>query len=383
MPLDGHSYLVAQGWSGKGSGLRQGSISRPLAIPQKKTLSGLGKDRDEAFPFWDHLFTVAANTIQVKVHKDEDDSSDSEPSTSTPALPTLSRTSTGILSNKRPVSGTPASSSGSSTPCAEASSSTNIPSMSLMARAKREAARRNLYSRFFRGPVLGPDSNFTVEEINEVKSTLIAPVTLEASSIDEVTQPTCEDIMADGQGQSFERQEKKRKNLEKEEKKAKKRDTEGTEMREKDKNVNEKAKLKTKRKDKGKEKELQPTTPSGTRHSKERKRKRTGIVTETEDIQADDRKPKKKRKGDVDQEVELGTGTSVDASRKEDRKRNKETKKRESLVEEDVLAEGTAEHKSGADAKAEKRRRKAEKVEKRRRKGVEAVSSQSVEVELP
>jgi nucleolar protein TMA23 len=53
MPLDGHSYLVAQGWSGKGTGLRQGAISRPLAIPQKKTLSGLGKDRDEAFPFWD------------------------------------------------------------------------------------------------------------------------------------------------------------------------------------------------------------------------------------------------------------------------------------------------------------------------------------------
>jgi hypothetical protein len=53
MPLDGHSYLVAQGWSGKGTGLRAGAISRPLAIPQKKTLSGLGKDRDEAFPFWD------------------------------------------------------------------------------------------------------------------------------------------------------------------------------------------------------------------------------------------------------------------------------------------------------------------------------------------
>lgn len=53
MPLDGHSFLVAQGWGGKGTGLRQGGISRPLAIPQKKTLAGLGKDRDEAFPFWD------------------------------------------------------------------------------------------------------------------------------------------------------------------------------------------------------------------------------------------------------------------------------------------------------------------------------------------
>lgn len=55
MPLDGHSYLVSQGWSGHGTGLRQDSIVRPLAIPQKRTLSGLGKDRDEAFPFWDQL----------------------------------------------------------------------------------------------------------------------------------------------------------------------------------------------------------------------------------------------------------------------------------------------------------------------------------------
>jgi hypothetical protein len=53
MPLDGHSYLISQGWSGKGTGLRQGAISRPLAIPQKKTLAGVGNDRDEAFPFWD------------------------------------------------------------------------------------------------------------------------------------------------------------------------------------------------------------------------------------------------------------------------------------------------------------------------------------------
>ena len=53
MPLDGHSYLLAQGWAGKGTGLRDGGISRPLAIPQKKNLAGLGKDRDEAFPFWD------------------------------------------------------------------------------------------------------------------------------------------------------------------------------------------------------------------------------------------------------------------------------------------------------------------------------------------
>jgi len=53
IPLDGHSYLLSKGWTGKGTGLRHGAIARPLAIPQKRTLAGLGKDRDEAFPFWD------------------------------------------------------------------------------------------------------------------------------------------------------------------------------------------------------------------------------------------------------------------------------------------------------------------------------------------
>lgn len=33
--------------------LKQGHISRPIAVVQKKTMSGVGKDRDEAVPFWD------------------------------------------------------------------------------------------------------------------------------------------------------------------------------------------------------------------------------------------------------------------------------------------------------------------------------------------
>jgi hypothetical protein len=53
MPLDGHAYLVSQGWKGKGNGLRHDAINRPVIIAQKKTLAGIGKDRDEAFPFWD------------------------------------------------------------------------------------------------------------------------------------------------------------------------------------------------------------------------------------------------------------------------------------------------------------------------------------------
>lgn len=70
MPLDGHSYLVNRGWRGVGKGLREDAISKPVVIPQKKTLAGLGKDRDEAFPFWDQsvsglLTNTAYKTFQL------------------------------------------------------------------------------------------------------------------------------------------------------------------------------------------------------------------------------------------------------------------------------------------------------------------------------
>ncbi|KAF8229698.1 hypothetical protein L208DRAFT_156446 [Tricholoma matsutake] len=149
MPLDSHSYLLSQGWTGKGTGLRHGAIARPLAIPQKKTLAGLGKDRDEAFPFWDHLFSAAAKSIQLKVISDDDDD---ERDSAT--VDTLKRTATGILSNRRPVTGTPANTSGTNTP----DTSDQAPRSTLLSIAKREAAKHGLYARFFRGPVLGPES---------------------------------------------------------------------------------------------------------------------------------------------------------------------------------------------------------------------------------
>ncbi|KIM43143.1 hypothetical protein M413DRAFT_443952 [Hebeloma cylindrosporum] len=153
MPLDGHSYLVSQGWEGKGTGLRQGAISRPLAIPQKKNLAGLGKDRDEAFPFWDHLFTAAAKSIQVKCMSDDEDERTEDSSSNEVSI---KRTSTGIFSTRRPVDGTPAT-SGTITPV-DNDSGTATPRLSLMTIAKRDAAKRGLYSRFFRGPVLGPET---------------------------------------------------------------------------------------------------------------------------------------------------------------------------------------------------------------------------------
>lgn len=172
MPLDSHSYLARQGWKGKGTALREGGLERPIAIPQKKTLSGLGKDRDEAFPFWDHLFTAAASAIKLKLDSDDEVDSGDE---SGPSSLNFARTQTGIISNRRPADGTPADTSGTSTPVSDA------PRLSLIATAKREAARKGLYSRFFRGPVLGPDP---VQEIVEaIEEAVIATASNEGNEL--------------------------------------------------------------------------------------------------------------------------------------------------------------------------------------------------------
>jgi hypothetical protein len=81
----------------------------------------------------------------------------------------LHRTATGILSNRRPVSGTPAS-SGAATPTDQAATR-----LGLIATAKRESARKRLYAGFFRGPVLGP-------EIDPPQDTQLAPIALDTST---------------------------------------------------------------------------------------------------------------------------------------------------------------------------------------------------------
>ncbi|KIJ29649.1 hypothetical protein M422DRAFT_54071 [Sphaerobolus stellatus SS14] len=153
--LDSVSYLTGYGWKGKGTALREGALSRPIAIPQKRTLAGLGKDRDEAFPFWDHLFAAASKSIKIKLSGDDDDDDDSQNGNEDSPPDALLRTTTGILSNRRPIS--ISITSGSATPSEPESSST--PRLSLLAMAKRESARKRLYASFFRGPILGPDTN--------------------------------------------------------------------------------------------------------------------------------------------------------------------------------------------------------------------------------
>ncbi|KAI6147313.1 hypothetical protein BKA82DRAFT_956173 [Pisolithus tinctorius] len=178
MPLDGYTYLTSYGWTGKGNGLRKGAIEKPIAIPQKRNLAGVGKDRDEAFPFWDHLFAAASKAITIKVASDDDDDGENENDEDLPKIepPEIKRTSTGIISNRRPVLGIPTSesTSGTATPDPYVG-----PKLSLIAAAKREAVKRGLYSRFFRGPILGPDDEPST--CTTIPATSISP-SLPASS---------------------------------------------------------------------------------------------------------------------------------------------------------------------------------------------------------
>lgn len=61
MPLDTAGYLAAQGWQGHGTPLdgNEGrGLRKPIVIPQKRTLGGIGKERDRAVEWWDDIFAV-------------------------------------------------------------------------------------------------------------------------------------------------------------------------------------------------------------------------------------------------------------------------------------------------------------------------------------
>ncbi|KAF8073769.1 hypothetical protein FPV67DRAFT_765160 [Lyophyllum atratum] len=275
MPLDGHSYLVSQGWTGKGTGLRQGAISRPLAIPQKKNLAGLGKDRDEAFPFWDHLFSAAAKSIQLKVTS-SDDESDTESS-----APVFKRTTTGILSNRRPVTGVSAHTSGTSTPDVR----DEAPRSNLLSIAKREAAKSNLYARFFRGPVLGPDDDHP-------------PTQPKASILEVVSAQTIE--------KSVRRDKKGRHQSDGEEgtsDKKRKRDTEsGVERRQ--------------RKKERKEKKEQKAEAKEERKVRRKLAKEAREMSSTEELQRQERKKQKRASKEKGKEVCSGDDDSTSKRRK-------------------------------------------------------------------
>ncbi|KAL4251810.1 hypothetical protein ABKN59_004631 [Abortiporus biennis] len=248
MPIDGHAYLVSQGWQGKGSGLRHGAISRPIAVTQKKTLAGIGKDRDEAFPFWDHVFSAAADKIKLKLANSDDEDSDN---TDEPPSTDLRRTQTGIISNRRPIQGTPAI-SGTSTPSDPSSSSgASTPRLSLLAAAKQEAARRTLYSMFYRGPIMKSDHEVlkvvdTISEEIDMKDDKVTKV-----RITETIEVNFEEETSKGKKKKEKRKDKADgKKQKKDKKKGKERATDGHDSEEEVEEVSERPKKKWRSDDK-------------------------------------------------------------------------------------------------------------------------------------
>ncbi|KAK4684085.1 hypothetical protein P7C73_g6118, partial [Tremellales sp. Uapishka_1] len=127
--FDPAAHLTKQGWKGKGTALKHGHATRPLPVVPKKTLTGIGKDRDTAVPFWDHIFASTASTLF------------------SPSTPTTSSSWQTLEFGVHP--------------------SQRKPAMSATARSRREVARRGLYSRFFKGTALS-EEHTPVEEEEEV-----------------------------------------------------------------------------------------------------------------------------------------------------------------------------------------------------------------------
>jgi hypothetical protein len=63
--FDSANYLRGLGWSGPGSSLNNsaGARAKPITVIQKKSLSGVGRDRDTSFQWWDAIFTSVASKV--------------------------------------------------------------------------------------------------------------------------------------------------------------------------------------------------------------------------------------------------------------------------------------------------------------------------------
>ncbi|GEM11131.1 hypothetical protein Rt10032_c13g5148 [Rhodotorula toruloides] len=127
--FDSATYLRGLGWNGPGSSLNNssGGRAKPIVVAQKKTLSGVGRDRDTSFAWWDAIFSSVANKVEQH------------------------RTSTGILSHRPPP---PKVSAYNSLTDEQKSASASGLNLDAMAAVKLEMARRQLYSGFLRGSVL-------------------------------------------------------------------------------------------------------------------------------------------------------------------------------------------------------------------------------------
>ncbi|CED84598.1 hypothetical protein [Phaffia rhodozyma] len=153
MSFDAGAHLKKQGWKGKGEAFKQGHLSRPLPVKVKNNLGGVGKDRIEDFPFWDHVFAAAASSIIIPSPSSSGSSDVGSPapeeSPSVDLVPqTIHRTLTGIISPYAPTHHSSKLATVSPATPTEPSSALNL---NHFAYAKRVLAKRELYERFYKG----------------------------------------------------------------------------------------------------------------------------------------------------------------------------------------------------------------------------------------
>ncbi|OWZ74865.1 hypothetical protein C365_06532 [Cryptococcus neoformans Bt85] len=268
--FDAAKHLEKQGWKGKGTALKNGHATRPLAVVQKKTLSGIGKDRDEAVPFWDHIFAATAANLLIP---------------SAPSSPASGSTSKWATLAPATASGTSQSASSSSSP---------VPpkqrlSIGTQTRVSREMARRQLYSRFLRGKVYIPDEEVEIKEDEEEWS---------KSKATEV-KVVVEGGVA-GPNKAGDKAEKKDKKSKRKENEAIKEKRSSRRAEKKDKEA--KDAKKSEEKDKGKQKEERGEEVKGKKGKKEKEKKMEDKESNTQ--KAGEGKERKRKSKSVDEIVD-------------------------------------------------------------------------------
>ncbi|GAC99722.1 hypothetical protein PHSY_007325 [Pseudozyma hubeiensis SY62] len=156
MPLNTTNFLVSQGWEGVGvplDGKAGKGLKKPLAITQKKTLSGIGKDRDRADDWWNSIFTAGAKSLSIGP----------SPASSGASTPTLDKSK---ASPSRTTWNMGERSAGSTT-------------MSLSSLAKREHARKTLMSNFVRGKPIVP----AIEPVDPPKTSSSASAKVKGAKV--------------------------------------------------------------------------------------------------------------------------------------------------------------------------------------------------------
>lgn len=151
MPLNSTTYLEAHGWEGKGvplDGKNGRGLKKPLSVPQKRNVKGLGKERDRAVEWWDCLFEASAKSISI-------------------AVPTANSVN-GKATNPTAATVNAVVESANAAIAADGPSSSSLSArVSLIGQAKREHARKMLMSGFVRGRHVETDEEKFQRQLKE------------------------------------------------------------------------------------------------------------------------------------------------------------------------------------------------------------------------